>query len=342
MDHYGPKWFLISGSFIYGAGLVALTKIHTLPQLFVVYVVTALGFSFTALVPINTLLTNWFIRRRGFAMSITSNGLSVGGMIMVPLTSLFILRFGFIQALYILACIYIFIIVPVTLIFIKQRPSDIGQFPDGDTQKESIEHNLNRSGTQMQTWTRWQAAKTVAFWSIAVSFMLSLASQLAYLVHQVSFLSRYFGHQQAAATVSITTGAAILARFVLGFFIDRLDKRYVTMACVTLQGTAVITLAFSSHTAVLYLCTFAFGLTMGPLMMMQSLIIGECFGIPSFATVSGSIGLITVLGAAFGPVIAGMIFDMTQSYSFSFMLFATASFLSGGVIYFAKPPVLKK
>lgn len=341
MDRYGPKWFLLCGSFIYGVGLITLTKVHTLQQLFAVYILTALGFSFTSLVPINTLLTNWFIRKRGLAMSIASNGLSVGGMVMVPLTSLFIFRLGLSQTLHILACIYVFVIVPVTLIFIKQKPSDIGQFPDGDTQKETADHNLNRSGTQTQIWTRWQAIKTIAFWSIAISFMLALAGQIAYLVHQVSFLSRYLGHQQAAATVSITTGASIIARFFLGFFVDRLDKRYVTMACVFLQGTAVVILAFNSHIAILYLCTFAFGLTMGPLMMMQSLIIGECFGIPSFATVSGAIGLITVLGAAFGPVIAGIIFDMTQSYTFSFMLFASASFLSGGIVYFAKPPDLK-
>ncbi|MCP3872029.1 MAG: MFS transporter, partial [Desulfobacteraceae bacterium] len=102
------------------------------------------------------------------------------------------------------------------------------------------------------------------------------------------------------------------------------------------------TLAFSNHVVVLYLCTFVFGLTMGPLLMMQSLITGECFGIPSFATVSGTIGLITIPGAAFGPAIAGLIYDATQSYTMSFLLFASVSFLSAGIIYFARPPILKE
>ena len=194
----------------------------------------------------------------------------------------------------------------------------------------------------MQTWTRRQAMKTMAFWSISLAFMLSLAGQIAYLVHQVSFLTQYLGSQQAAFTVSITTGASIMGRLVIGSFVDRVDKRYVTIGCVLLQGSAVTILAFSSHVVVLYLCTFAFGLTMGPLLMMLSLITGECFGIPSFATVSGTIGLITMPGAAFGPVIAGLIYDATQSYSISFLLFASASFLSAGIIYFARPPVLEE
>jgi cyanate permease len=103
---------------------------------------------------------------------------------------------------------------------------------------------------------------------------------------------------------------------------------------------AVLTLAFYSHVVLLYLCTFAFGLTMGSIIMMQSLIIGECFGIPSFATVSGAIGLCCMPGAAFGPMIAGVIFDATQSYQGAFILFAAASFIAMGVIYFAKPPPL--
>lgn len=339
VDRYGPKWFLIAGSFLFGAGLIALTRVQTLPQLFAVYFILALGFCATALIPVNTLLTNWFVRRRGFAMSIASNGLSIGGMVMVPLTSFFIIHLGLNPALHILAGIYILVIVPLTLIFIKTRPSDIGQYPDGDPPGNHTGRSTIRADAQKKTWTRRQAAKTTAFWAISIAFMLALAGQIAYLVHQVSFLSQYLGVQQAAATVSMTTAASILGRFMLGFFIDRMDKRYVTMACVLLQGAAVLTLAFSSHTVILYLCTFVFGLTMGPLLMMQSLITGECFGIPSFATVSGAIGAITIPGAAFGPVIAGLIFDATQSYTLSFLLFASVGFLSAGIIYFARPPV---
>jgi sugar phosphate permease len=338
VDRYGPKWFLVFGSILFGAGLFALTKVNTLPQLFAVYLILALGFCSTSLVPVNTLLTNWFIRRRGFAMSIASNGLSLGGMIMVPLTSFFIFRLGFNQAMTILACIYIAVIIPVTLIFIKQRPSDIGQFPDGDTPRDQGQ-TLKKNRSQMQIWTRRQAMKTTAFWSIAIAFMFALAGQIAYLVHQVSFLAQYLGNQQAAAAVSITTGASIMGRLVIGNFVDRMDKRFVTMGCVLLQGAAVMTLAFNNHVVTLYLCTFFFGLTMGPLIMVQSLLIGECFGIPSFATMSGAIGLITIPGAAFGPVIAGVIFDATQSYTISFILFSSASFLSAGIIYFARPPL---
>ena len=70
--------------------------------------------------------------------------------------------------------------------------------------------------------------------------------------------------------------------------------------------------------------------------MMQSLIIGECFGLVSFATVSGFAGLFTLPGAAFGPTIAAAIYDANQSYQAAFTIFAALSLVAIIVIYFAR------
>jgi sugar phosphate permease len=340
MDRYGPKWFLVFGSIIFGMGLWGLRWIDSVPQLFAVYLILSAGFCSTSLVPINTLITNWFVRKRGMAMSIANTGLSVGGVLLVPLSSYLIIHQGLDRALLILGCIYVLMIIPIALIYIKQRPSELGQYPDGENRPAltAKDRNTENAG-QMKVWTRRQAMRTRAFWSIALAFMLALSGQIAYLVHQISFLGQYLGPGKAATAVSITAGASIAGRLALGIFVDRWDKRYVAMLCMLLQGLAVLTLAFSSHVVLLYLCTFVFGLTMGSLIMMQFLLIGECFGIPSFATISGAIGIFSMPGAAFGPMIAGVIFDATQSYHWYFFLFATTFFLALGIIYFAKPPV---
>jgi cyanate permease len=77
---------------------------------------------------------------------------------------------------------------------------------------------------------------------------------------------------------------------------------------------------------------------MGSIIMLQALIIGECFGLVSFATVSGLAGLFTMSGAAFGPTIAGVIFDATQSYQLAFTIFAGMTMVAILVIFFARPP----
>jgi MFS family permease len=184
--------------------------------------------------------------------------------------------------------------------------------------------------------------RTAAFWAIVAAFLMALGGQIAFLVHQVSFLSQYLGTAGAACAVSLTAGASIAGRLFLGTFVDRCDKRHVTMVCFLIQGIAVIALAYYNHVVVLYLGTFAFGLTMGSIIMMQSLITGECFGLTSFATVSGIAGLFTMSGAAFGPMLAGFIYDATDSYRMAFTIFAVLSLLAMVVIYFARPPEPQK
>ena len=340
IDRYGPKWFLIIGSIIVAVAFFLLSLIHSVWQVYVIYFLMALGFSGTSLVPANTLIANWFIRKRGFAMSLTNTGLSAGGIVLVPFASYIIARWGLEIALPVLGLIYSVVVIG-SASFIRQRPSDIGQYPDGappeTTPADGPSPGISYS-SQMRAWTRLQAIRTLAFWSIVTAFLLALAGQIAFLVHQISFLSQYLGTSRAAFAVSLTAGTSIIGRLWLGTFVDRCDKRYVTMVCILVQGIAVFTLAHSQHVVILYLGTLAFGLTMGSIIMMQSLIIGECFGLVSFATISGLAGVFTMSGAAFGPSIAGLIFDATQSYRLAFIIFAAMSLVAIVAIYFAKPP----
>jgi MFS family permease len=341
IDKFGPKWFLVIGSLVMGSGFVFLSRISATWQLYAIYLFLAVGFSSTSLIPVNTLITNWFIRKRGFAMSLANTGLSMGGIVLVPLAVYMISGWGLQVALPVLGAIFCVVIIPTALFFIKRRPSDLNQFPDGtppdDPGAQRSASPLNVE-TQMRVWTRRQAVRTVTFWAIVVAFLMALGGQIAFLVHQVSFLSRYLGTAGAATAVSLTAGASIAGRLFLGTFVDRCDKRYVTMVCFLIQGVAVMALANYNHVVVLYLGTFAFGLTMGSIIMMQSLITGECFGLKSFATVSGIAGLFTMSGAAFGPMLAGYIYDVTDSYRMAFMIFAVLSILAMVVIWFARPP----
>jgi MFS family permease len=151
-------------------------------------------------------------------------------------------------------------------------------------------------------------------------------------------LSRTLGSSGAATAVSLTAGASIIGRLFLGSIADRSDKRFLAMFCFLVQGAAVLSMAYFRQATVLYLGTLAFGLTMGGIVMLQSLLIGECFGMVSFGTVSGLSGVFSMAGAAFGPMIAGLIFDATRDYRIAFTIFAVASLLATAAVFFARPP----
>lgn len=341
VDRFGPRPVMMIGVTVMGLAFVLLSRINTLWQLYLVYFMMAAGWSGSSVMVVNALITNWFIRRRGRAMSIAMTGLSVGGMVLVPLAAYLISRWGLKLALPCLGGLLVAVIIPLAFFMVKNRPSDLGQFPDGINPEQTVADQTESGFTyaaQQRVWTRRQAMATVSFWAIVAAFFLSLSGQVAFLVHQISFLSASIGLMGAATAVSLTAAASIGGRLLLGAFIDRLDSRIVACCLFLTQAMAVFFLAHTSHIVALYLGTFAFGLTMGCILMMQALLLGECFGMASFATVAGMAGVFVSSGAALGPMIAGLIFDATQSYRQAFILFSAISISAIFAVIFAKPP----
>jgi MFS family permease len=342
IDRFGSKPLLILGAIITGIGFFILSRITQLWQLFAVYLFLAVGTSCASPITITTLIGNWFVLKRGLAMGLTMSGLSLGGMIMVPVTIYLISHWGLRTALPTLGGLFCLVIIPIASFLIKQHPSDVGQFPDGREKAPLLVDSTGRRisfAPQRRVWRRVEAMHTTCFWAIVIGFLLAMTGQLAFLVHQVSFLSLTLGTGGAARAVSVTTGASIISRLFLGSIADRFDKRLVAIFCFFLQGIAVLFMARFHQVAILYLGTFAFGLTMGGIFMMQSLLIGDCFGMASFGTIIGFSGLFTQLGAAFGPTIAGLIFDATHDYRIAFTIFGITSLSAMIAIFFARPPM---
>jgi sugar phosphate permease len=340
VDRRGPTRALIFGSFIMGLGFVLLSRSNLLWQLFAVYFLMGIGQSATHSIPTSTVIANWFIRKRGLAMSIAMTGLSIGGIVIIPLASQAIQRWGLKTSLSIFGLTYWVVIIPVALFLLKQRPSVMGLLPDGEPTsspdvgpKSSIDYSKQR-----EIWTRWEAMGTKAFWAIVFAFLFGISGQMSFLIHEVSFMSQFVEPTKAAAAISVTSGASIIGRFSLGAVVDRFDKRVMIMLCFFIQAAAILTAGFSSQVVILYICVFAFGLTIGNVVMLQSLIIGECFGQVSFGTVFGLAGLFISSVSSLGPMISGFIYDATQSYRIAFSIFAAMSAVATLFLIYAKPP----
>jgi len=341
VDRHGSRPVLVFGGVVFGLGLILLGQVNAFWQLIAVYLVLAVGFACTSLLPITTLITNWFIQRRGLAMSITMSGLSLGGIVIVPLSIFMLDRCGFQPTLWLLGLAFWVICLPVSLFFVIQRPEAVGQLPDGAKSRSSRQRpplSLEQHATQYREWTRPQAARTRAFWAIVFAFLLALGAQMAFMIHQISFLGQYLGTARASLTISLASAASIAGRLLIGTIVDRVDKRLLTFLLLILQASIVLVLAYQHHPFLLYLGATIFGLTMGSILMLHSLITAECFGLVSYGTISGLSGLFINCGSAFGPMIAGFIYDWTQSYQIAFTLFAGASTMAAIIVIFARPP----
>lgn len=336
IDRHGPLKFMTVGLMLSAFAAGAIGFVQELWQLYAVYALLAVSFGMGSGVAINAIMTRWFIQKRARAMSISSTGVSLGGVLIPPIASQLIDIGGIELASTVLACAVIVVALPVILLVIAWDPAQMGLTADGSDEQPATRRLSAES--QQRLWSRPQAAHTLAFWSILVAFLLVLTAQTGFVIHQISFLEeRFDSRSDAALALSTTALGSIIARLIVGQFADRMDKRTLTAGLFVLQGTAVLLLLSTENVAATYLLTLTFGFTIGNIYMMQSLLVGEIFGIVSFGAIFGLVSMAGQIGSGLGPLTVGWLEEQTGSYNVPFVAAAITTYIAAVAVMFARP-----
>jgi MFS family permease len=159
-----------------------------------------------------------------------------------------------------------------------------------------------------------------------------------YIIHQVSFLEERLGSRsEAAFTLSVTAFGSIVARLLVGIFADGVDKRLLTVILFVVQATCTLLIVSIDNVATTWVLTLIFGFTIGNIYMMQSLLVGELFGMVSFGSLFGLISFAGQLGSALGPIGVGFLHDQSDGYGLPFAVTAAITYCAAVVILFARP-----
>lgn len=341
IDRHGARRWMLPGLFLMIAAAAAIGHVRELWQLYFAYIVMALGSGMSAGVAVNATLARWFVHRRAWAMAISSTGVSLGGVVLSPLNGVLIERFGLGVATPAMAGFILVIGLPIVLFVLVWDPRQMGLPQDGLKPVPPQRTSVARSAAnQTRRWTISGATRTVAFWSIMISFVIVLLAQTGFILHQTAFLQERVGSLTAAtSSLSIIAFGSIVARLIVGrFFADRVDLRFLTVIMFVVQGTAALVVIQVDHIAVTFFAILIFGFTIGNVYMLQSLLTSDVFGYVSFGAVYGLIAMATQIASGFGPWMIGALEDLTGSYEVPLTVVAILTYAALFPIYFAKPP----
>jgi sugar phosphate permease len=309
-------------------------------QLYAVYALLALAFGMSATVVVNAVMTRWFVRLRARAMSISSTGISVGGVVLTPLISRLVDIGGMRLATPMMAALVLFVSLPIIWFVLVFDPREMGLRPDGlraDEPAPPPRVGLSEA-SQRRAWRLTEAMRTVSFWGVNVAFVLVLLAQTGFVIHQISFLEVRLGSRDTAAlALSTTAFGSIIARLVVGMFADAVDKRWLTAGLFVVQATAVLCVLHTESAWLTYVLVLTFGFTIGNVYMMQSLLVGEIFGMVSFGAVFGIIAMSAQVGSGVGPFVVGWLHDRTGGYVIPFTITAGLTYAAAVAVMFARP-----
>lgn len=340
VDKRGPMGFMTAGFLLVGGAAMLIGFVQALWQLYAVYLLLALGFGMSSNVAVNAIMTRWFMVRRARAMSVSSTGISLGGVLFAPLGAWLVGQGGLELATPVMGLLVLAVTLPVLWAVIAFDPRQMGLHPDGIDPTVSLAQTSARmdSASQLREWTRHDAMRKLSFWAVLVAFTLVLISQTGFVIHQVSFLEERLGSRNAAAlALSTTAFGSIVARLIVGLFADALDKRWLAAVLFVIQASAVLLVLRVDGVVATYALTLTFGFTIGNIYMMQSLLVSEIFGMVSFGAVFGIVALAGQAGSGLGPFVVGFLEDRTGSYDVPFTIAALVTYAAAFVILLARP-----
>ena len=314
-ERFGPRRMVLSGIAAMGAGAAGLTVVSAPWQLFPVFSVMALGWACMSGAALNLLVAPWFDRRRGLAVSLAFNGASLGGVVLVPALLFLISWLGFRPGVLLVILIMAVVLVPLAISLLYPGPEALGLGPDGD----ALTQAHSRRGPTVELPRRSEFLRDWHFWTVSLPFAFGLMAQVGFIIHQVAFLTPILGVAGAGWAVGLTTAAAVIGRLIVGLFIDRVNRRAVAAGNFLMQAGALGLMLHAPSPAVLYAACFVFGLGVGNMTSLPSLIVQVEYPNAAFGPIVSTVVAVNQYTFSLGPILLGWLRDRQGTYDAAIM-----------------------
>ncbi len=339
IERYDPRWTIATGAVLSGLVLAGAGWVTELWQLYLFYVLFGVGYSACALLPCTTLVARWFEKKRSVALSFASTGLSLGGILLTPLSAELIEQLGLGGAAPWLGVGMFLGIAPVAVFLFRPSPASMGLAPDGGDMPDSGE-----DGQPIVMGVPYHVAVRSRFFLFAtITFMTSMMAQVGSIAHQFSLVAgRADDRDLAALAVSVMAGASIAGRLLGGWALPHISSRMFMGGLLIGQALSLSLYAFAATPTTLLIVAALFGTTVGNLLMMQPLLIAEAFGTVAYARIYSTSQLFTTFGVASGPAVYGLVYEAANGYAASYLYGAAASLVGLAALLLAGPIAQEK
>ncbi len=351
-DRYGPRWIVLLGVFLIGLALILMNFVNSPWTFYIAWgVILGTGVNIGTSVSLDTSIANWFVKKRGLALSIKWIFAGSGGVLMVPLIAWLIVIQGWRMAVLIGGIVMLAAGLPLAWFCLKQRrPEYYGSLPDGATPGEEateagqvIDRGVKYAAeVQEVEFTLRQAIRTPTYWLLLVAQNGQSLVLPAITIHGIPFLTDIgIDPLMAAFMLAIPLLVSLPVRLASGFLADRVKKRTLTLMLgggYLLQAAGFAVFLLHQTIPMIYVWFVLWGFGLGISAPLNPTVRARYFGRKAFGSISGVTQMLLMPVGIAAPIYLGWVYDTTGSYIDAFVLLTALAALAGTIMCLIPPP----
>jgi len=343
VDKYGAGVIIGATSAVAGVCAIGLSIIQQAWGFYALYVPGRMVFASPLELATSTALSNWFRRRRALVLALL--GMSQGiGLSVMPVFAQWMISVANWQVAWTALGLYTLAagIMPA-LLFMVRRPEDMGleidPVPNGGASTEVPAGQTELYSKPEAQFTLEQALQTRAFWVLAGFSAVGFMAQAGVSLHHVShYIHIGLPGPQAAIMASIFAFAQVPTGFLWSGITRDIPIRVALALAGLFVAMGAAGTAFSTSVWNGVISAGFLGTGVGGLHLLLRLAWAEYYGRHHLGAIRGVTLPVQIGGQAVGPVMAGAVFDYTDSYIGAFLFFAVVVSIGSVLILTAVPP----
>ncbi len=315
-DRYGVRPVMIAGALLLSGGLYGYSTVDSLTDVYLMRVLMGAALAGAGLVICVTIVSRWFVAKRGLALGLMLSGTSLGNAVIPQLNTALIAEHGWREALVII-CLIPLLLLPLVLFAIKEWPERIGvQALGAEAARRGVDPKL------LAGYEFGDAVRSANFWLIGTAAFCTFFAILGLSGNLFLHMSDLgFGPAEAARAYFPLFAMGLIGKIGAGALADQLPRKLVFAGCLALMLLGAGLLATLDRSLVLP-ALYLFGLGWGGNYTMLQGLVADVFGARSLGRILGGITVLDATGGALGPWVTGALFDTFHSYRPAFLVMA--------------------
>ncbi|MGD9812630.1 MAG: MFS transporter [Sphingobium sp.] len=327
IDRWGVRRLALPGVMLTATAMSSFALANGSPEQWaMLWAVFAICTAFLKATVWTAAVSSRFTASRSMALAVVLCGASISAVLVPPLTRWLIADFGWRTAYVALAVGWGLPVFVMCLLFL---------FDVHDDHRRSSKTSARRAAPTLCGLSTREALRSLAIFRIGLATLITLLLTASLVVHQVPLLiDAGFTRTDAAYLASLSGIASVAGSLISGWLMDRFEAGVVGVITNIAAAAALVLLLEPFRTpGLIVFAMIVIGYSGGTKLQLCGYLTSVYGGMRNYGKIFGVMGSIIAVTSAIGPMLGGLIYDRTGSYSLLIILAIPGSLLSAALLF---------